>query len=145
MGRKDVAMTSFLKVHRQLSPLNGRSPLFLVVDGESQGPVRAFLQNGRTILPGEHALCVRDVLGFTSRTLDVHVQDGQSLELEAGGGNVVGVTAILLAVLTCVLETAFDFSHTMGVTIAVVIAWALFVAWLLGYWRHRLYFIRVRG
>mgnify|MGYP001641508359 CR=1 FL=1 len=51
----------------------------------------------------------------------------------------------LLAVLTCVLETAFDFSRTMGITIAVVIAWTLFVAWLLGYWRHRLYFIRVRS
>ena len=136
---------TFLKVHRQLNPLNGRSPLFLIVDGENQGPVRAFLQNGRTIPPGRHALCVRDILGFTSRTLDVCAQDGQDLELEAGGGGVVGITAILLAVLTCLLETCFDFSRTMGVTIAVVIAWALFVAWLLAYWRHRLYFIRVRS
>ena len=136
---------AFLKVHRQLSPLNSRSPLFLMVDGENQGSVSAFLQNGRTISSGKHALCVRDILGFTSRTLDVLAQDGQDLELEVGGGNVVGVTAILLAVLTCVLETSFDFSRTMGVTIAVVIAWALFVVWLLGYWRHRLYFIRVRS
>lgn len=136
---------AFLKVHRQLSPLNSRGPLFLMVDGENQGRVMVFLQNKRTISPGRHTLSVRDILGFTSRTLDVCAQNDQSLELEVGGGNIVAIIAILLAVLSGLLKTSFSFSQTIGATLAVVIAWALFLTFLLGYWRHRMYFIRAKG
>lgn len=134
-----------LKVHRQLSPLNSKSPLFLMVDGENWGSMAVFLQNRQAISPGRHSFHVRDILGFTSAPLHVCVQDDQDLELEVGGGNTIIIAIILLAIASSVLKTCFGFSQTMGATLAVVVAWVLSLTFLLEYWRHRVYFIRAKA